>query len=210
MWHWVSNLHEFNWLSGRIVHQIKGGKYFSCLLISYTHARRHPTIHGTQASVCLTRDHDAHGVRNGAFCHIWLCRALAWWMTQQESEPDSTRQRRRVPFAPYIHKSLIIALCWLAMCIFTPVCTCIKVQGLVLKTFKFICVSGESLYWCHLSGEEKTHTDTHIYSRFHPVFFFFKRTVKGHCSTWPILFSIQTASIQMLQKFRTLPRTCHI
>lgn len=82
-------------------------------------------------------------------------------MTQQESEPDSTRQRHRVSFAPYIHKSLIIALCWLAMYIFTPVCTCIKVQGLVFKTFKFICVSCESLYWCHLSGEEKTHTDTH-------------------------------------------------
>lgn len=109
-------------------------------------------------------------------------------MTQQESEPDSTRQRRRVPFAPYIHKSLSIALCWLAMCIFTPVCTCIKVQGLVLKTFKFICVSGESLYWCHLSGEEKTHTDTHIYSRFHPVFFFLRGLSRGTVPLDPFYF----------------------
>lgn len=43
------------------------------------------------------------------FCHIWLHSALVWWMTQQESQPDSTRQRLCMSFAPYIHKSLIIA-----------------------------------------------------------------------------------------------------
>ena len=48
-------------------------------------------------------------MRKRVFCHIWLHSALAWWMTQQENQADSARQRLCLPFAPYIHKSVIIA-----------------------------------------------------------------------------------------------------
>lgn len=71
---------------------------------------KHPQhIHAAQTSARLTRASDAHAVRKSVFCHIWLHSALAWWMTQQESQPDSARQRLCLSFAPYIHKSVIIA-----------------------------------------------------------------------------------------------------
>lgn len=71
---------------------------------------KHPQhIHAAQTSARLTRASDAHAMRKSVFCHIWLHSALAWWMTQQESQADSARQRLCLSFAPYIHKSVIIA-----------------------------------------------------------------------------------------------------
>lgn len=110
------------------------GEIFQPVYSFLTYTYKHPTIHGTQASVCLTRDRDACGWRNRGFCHIWLHCALAWWMTQQENEPDSTRQWLCISFAPYIHKSLIIALCW--RCIFLHLSALVsKCRGLLLRNW---------------------------------------------------------------------------
>lgn len=75
---------------------------------AYTY--KHPQhIHAAQTSARLTRASDAPAMRKRVFCHIWLHSAPAWWMTQQENQPDSARQRPCLSFAPYIHKSVIIA-----------------------------------------------------------------------------------------------------
>lgn len=93
------------------------------------------------------------------------------------------------PFAPYIHKSVIIAPllvpAMLLICVFLHLSALVSKQGRegegqgwgemwLFKTFKFICVSCESLYRCHLPpGEEwhahsyvHTHTHTHLFPGF--------------------------------------------
>lgn len=106
---------------------------------AYTY--KHPQhIHAAQTSARLTRASDAHAMRKRVFCHIWLHSALAWWMTQQENQPDSARQRLCLSFAPYIHKSVIIAPV-LTIYIFIHLSALVsKGRGWPWHTSSFVCL----------------------------------------------------------------------
>lgn len=112
MWHRLPNPRGFNWLSRSIVHQIKRGNISTCLLISSKGLHIQTNIHSTFTLLRHLLGWQELVMRTSwerVFCHIWLHSALAWWMTQQKNQPDSTRQRLCMSFAPYIHKSLIMA-----------------------------------------------------------------------------------------------------
>lgn len=151
---------------------------------AYTY--KHPQhIHAAQTSARMTRASDAHAVRKRAFCHLWLHSVLAWWMTQQENQPDSARQRLCLSFAPYIHKSLIIAPV-LTIYIFIHLSALVsKGRGWLLRYLSsFVCLV--EVFTDVTSMWVKNNNKKNCVSRFHML----KRTAVAQYPTWPILFPV--------------------
>lgn len=181
MWHW-----SFNRISCQdaLCIKLRRGDFSTCLPIAYIQTSNNSWL----PDICLPDKRSRGHVvgENEGFCRIWLHCAPAHWMTQQENQPDSTRHQLGSTFflrPTYMNLLLLLLLCASSVYFYTCLCQYQSAE-VRCETFNFICVSCMSLF-----VEERKINMALPSQVFNP---FLKGTVKEHCSTWPILFLIQT------------------